>query len=177
MKCFTKLTFAILPLTLLAACASTPDEQAASSDTGAQTQPMTSGGGAQSMGADGSGGTQMNPLNDPNSLLSKRVIYFDFDKADIRPEFRDIVQAHAAYLGQNANVSVTLEGHADERGSREYNIGLGERRAIAVKNVLTLQGAGSSQVETVSYGEERPVAMGHDEQSWGLNRRVEIVYR
>ena len=178
MKFFTKLTVAVLPLTLLAACASTPDEQAGSSDTSsAQTQPMTSGDGAQSMGAGTSGSMQMNPLEDPNSLLSKRVIYFDFDKADIRAEFRDIVQAHAAYLGQNANVSVTLEGHADERGSREYNIGLGERRANAVKNVLTLQGAGGSQVETVSYGEERPVAMGHDEQSWGLNRRVEIVYR
>ncbi len=178
MKFVTKLTVAILPLTLLAACASTPDEQAPSSDTaGAQTQPMMPSDGAQSMGADTSGAMQMNPLDDPNSLLSKRVIYFDFDKADIRSEFRDIVQAHAAYLGQNANVSVTLEGHADERGTREYNIGLGERRANAVKNVLTLQGAGGSQVETVSYGEERPVAMGHDEQSWGLNRRVEIVYR
>jgi peptidoglycan-associated lipoprotein len=120
---------------------------------------------------------QMSPLDDPNSLLSKRVIYFDFDKADIRPEFRDIVQAHAAYLGQNSSVRVTLEGHADERGTREYNMGLGERRAIAVKNVLGLQGAGSGQLDSVSYGEERPVAAGHDEQSWGLNRRVEIIYR
>jgi len=177
MKFFTKLTVAILPIALLAGCASTPDEQASTSDGGAMTQPMTSGDGAQSMGAGTSGGMAMNPLDDPNSLLSKRVIYFDFDKSDIRPEFRDIVQAHATYLSQNANVSVTLEGHADERGSREYNIGLGERRANAVKNVLMLQGASGGQVETVSYGEERPVAMGHDEQSWAQNRRVEIVYR
>jgi len=178
MKFFTKLTVAVLPLALLAGCASTPDEQASTPDGGTMTQqPMTSGDGAQSMGADTSGGMAMNPLDDPNSLLSKRVIYFDFDKSDIRPEFRDIVQAHAAYLSQNANVSVTLEGHADERGSREYNIGLGERRANAVKNVLMLQGASGGQVETVSYGEERPVAMGHDEQSWAQNRRVEIVYR
>ncbi|MCC6207568.1 MAG: peptidoglycan-associated lipoprotein Pal [Gammaproteobacteria bacterium] len=175
MKFFTKLSVAVLPLALLAACASTPDEQASSANGGVQS--MGSSDGAQSMGADTSGAMQMNPLDDPNSLLSKRVIYFDFDKADIRPEFRDIVQAHAAYLSQNGNVSVTLEGHADERGSREYNIGLGERRAIAVKNVLMLQGAGGSQIETVSYGEERPVAMGHDDQSWSQNRRVEIVYR
>ena len=176
MKFFTKLTVAVLPLALLAACASTPEEQASTADSGAQA-PMTSGDGAQSIGAGGMGGAGMNPLDDPNSLLSKRVIYFDFDKSDIRPEFRDIVQAHATYLSQNANVSVTLEGHTDERGSREYNIGLGERRANAVKNVLMLQGASGSQIETVSYGEERAVAMGHDEQSWSQNRRVEIVYR
>jgi peptidoglycan-associated lipoprotein len=178
MNFVTKMAVAVLPLTLLAACASTPEEQAApSGDTGAaQTQPMAPSG-AESMGAGGAGGMQMSPLDDPNSLLSKRVIYFDFDKADIRPEFRDIVQAHAAYLGQNSSVRVTLEGHADERGTREYNMGLGERRAIAVKNVLGLQGAGSGQLDSVSYGEERPVAAGHDEQSWGLNRRVEIIYR
>ncbi|MCC6303247.1 MAG: peptidoglycan-associated lipoprotein Pal [Gammaproteobacteria bacterium] len=177
MKFFTKLTLAAVPLALLAACASTPDEQASTAGSGVETQPMTPSDGAQSMGTDTSGSARMNPLDDPNSLLSKRVIYFDFDKSDIRPEFRDIVQAHASYLSQNANVSVTLEGHTDERGSREYNIGLGERRANAVKNVLMLQGASGGQVETVSYGEERPVAMGHDEQSWGQNRRVEIVYR
>jgi len=177
MNFVTKLTVAVLPLTLLAACASTPEEQAAPADGGAaQTQPMMQDG-AESMGAGGVGGMQMSPLDDPNSLLSKRVIYFDFDKADIRPEFRDIVQAHAAYLSQNSNVHVTLEGHADERGTREYNMGLGERRGNSVKNVLTLQGAGAGQVDTVSYGEERPVTMGHDEQSWGLNRRVEIIYR
>lgn len=178
MKFFAKLTLAAVPLALLAACASTPDEQASTAGTdAAETQPMMPSDGAQTMGADTSGSMQMNPLDDPNSLLSKRVIYFDFDKSDIRPEFRDIVQAHATYLSQNGNVSVTLEGHTDERGSREYNIGLGERRANAVKNVLMLQGAGGGQIETVSYGEERPVAMGHDEQSWGQNRRVEIVYR
>lgn len=177
MKFFTKMTVAVLPLALLAACASTPEEQAAPADTGAAQTQTTTPGGAESMGAGGAGGFQGSPLDDPNSLLSKRVIYFDFDKADIKPEFRDIVQAHAAYLAQNANVKVTLQGHADERGTREYNMGLGERRAIAVKNVLTLQGASAGQVDTVSYGEERPVAQGHDEQSWGMNRRVEIIYR
>lgn len=177
MNFVTKMTVAVLPFALLAACASTPEEQAAPADTGS-TQTMTApGGGAETMGAGGNGGFQGSPLDDPNSLLSKRVIYFDFDKADIKAEYRDIVQAHAAYLGQNANVRVTLQGHADERGTREYNMGLGDRRANAVKNVLTLQGASAGQVDTVSYGEERPVAMGHDEQSWGQNRRVEIIYR
>jgi len=177
MNFLSKMAVVVLPFTLLAACASTPEEQAAPADAGggAQTSPM--GGGAESMPGGGGGMSQVDPLNDPNSLLSKRAIYFDFDKADIRPEFRDILQAHAAYLGQNSSVRVTLEGNTDERGTREYNMGLGERRANAVKNVLTLQGAGAGQVDTVSYGEERPVAMGHDEQSWSKNRRVDIVYR
>jgi peptidoglycan-associated lipoprotein len=175
MNFFTKMTVAVLPLALLAACASTPEEQTTSADTGAAATTAPAAG-AESMGAGNAGASQMNPLDDPNSLLSKRVIYFDFDKADIKPEYRDIVQAHAAYLAQNSGTKVTLEGNTDERGTREYNMGLGERRANAVKSVLTLQGASASQVDTVSYGEERPVAMGHDEQSWGQNRRVEIVY-
>jgi peptidoglycan-associated lipoprotein len=175
MNFFTKMTVAVLPLALLAACASTPEEQTTSADTGAAATTAPAAG-AESMGAGNAGASQMNPLDDPNSLLSKRVIYFDFDKADIKPEYRDIVQAHAAYLAQNSGTKVTLEGNTDERGTREYNMGLGERRANAVKSVLTLQGASAGQVDTVSYGEERPVAMGHDEQSWGQNRRVEIVY-
>ena len=177
MNFISKITVAVLPLALLAACASTPEEQSTSTGAGTAQSSTSTGSGAESMGAGSTGGAQMNPLDDPNSLLSKRVIYFDFDKADIKAEYRDIVQAHAAYLGQNPNVHVTLQGHADERGTREYNMGLGERRSIAVKNVLTLQGASAGQVETVSYGEERPVATGHDEASWAQNRRVEIIYR
>jgi len=120
---------------------------------------------------------QGNPLDDPNSLLSKRVVYFDFDKSDIKDEYRDIIAAHAAYLAEHPSARVTLEGNADERGSREYNMGLGERRAKAVSQFMLLQGAAASQIEVVSYGEERPVAFGHDEESWALNRRTEIVYK
>ncbi len=117
------------------------------------------------------------PLDDPDSLLSQRVVYFDFDKSDISDQARDIIAAHAGYLSDHPGASITLEGHADERGSREYNMGLGERRANAVRQVMMLQGASASQIEVISYGEERPAAFGHDEASWALNRRAEILYK
>ena len=109
-------------------------------------------------------------------VLAKRTIYFDFDSSEVRGEGTDIVAAHAKYLSANGSIKVRLEGHTDERGSREYNIGLGERRAQAVRRALLLQGAAESQVSTVSYGEERPAAAGSDEAAWTKNRRVEIVY-
>lgn len=116
------------------------------------------------------------PLNDPDSILAQRVVYFDFDRSDIKPEFVAILQAHAQHLAQNPNLRVTLEGHADERGSREYNIGLGNRRAQAVRRMMMLHGVADGQITTVSYGEERPVAMGQNEAAWARNRRVEIDY-
>src|SRR3954470_8145301 len=109
-------------------------------------------------------------------LLSKRVVYFDFDKSDIRADSQTVVAALAAYLAKNPAQKVRLEGHADERGSREYNIGLGERRAQAVRRALLLQGVAEVQLSTVSYGEERPAVAGSDEQAYAANRRVEIVY-
>jgi peptidoglycan-associated lipoprotein len=104
------------------------------------------------------------------------VIYFDFDQSELRAEYGDLLARHAQQLANNARVRVRLEGHADERGSREYNIGLGERRAQAVRRMLLIQGASASQISTVSFGEERPAAMGSDEEAYALNRRVEIVY-
>jgi peptidoglycan-associated lipoprotein len=112
----------------------------------------------------------------PGELLSKRIIYFDFDRSDIRADSQSIVAAHAAYLARNPAQKVRLEGHADERGSREYNIGLGERRGQAVRRALALSGVAETQLSTVSYGEERPAAAGSDEQAYSANRRVEIVY-
>jgi peptidoglycan-associated lipoprotein len=109
-------------------------------------------------------------------LLSKRVIYFDFDRADIRADSQSVLAAHAQYLAKNPSQKVRLEGHADERGSREYNIGLGERRGQAVRRAILLQGVAEGQLSTVSYGEERPAVAGSDEQAYALNRRVEIVY-
>src|SRR5262245_46956331 len=109
-------------------------------------------------------------------LLSKRVVYFDFDRADIRADSQAVVSAHAAWLAKNPSQKVRLEGHADERGSREYNIGLGERRGQAVRRALLLSGVAEAQLSTVSYGEERPAVAGSDEQAYALNRRVEIVY-
>jgi len=108
--------------------------------------------------------------------MAQRVIYFDFDNADIRPEYREVLANHAQYAATNPSMKVRLEGHADERGSREYNIGLGERRAQAVRRALMLQGTGDAQLVTVSYGEERPAESGSDEAAWAKNRRVELVY-
>jgi peptidoglycan-associated lipoprotein len=104
------------------------------------------------------------------------VIYFDFDQSELRPEYGDLLARHAQHLTNNSNIQVRLEGHADERGSREYNIGLGERRSQAVRRMLLIQGATAEQISTVSFGEERPAAMGSDEEAYSLNRRVEIKY-
>jgi len=109
-------------------------------------------------------------------LLAKRIIYFEFNQAIINDDDREFISAHAKYLSDNSGTKVVLEGHADERGTREYNISLGERRAKAVMQLLVLQGASKSQLQVISFGEERPVALGHDESSWAQNRRVELMY-
>lgn len=115
-------------------------------------------------------------LKDPNNPLSKRVIYFDFDSDAIREEFRGLIEAHAGFLKGNRAARIILQGHTDERGSRDYNLALGQRRAESVKQALTLMGVENDQVETVSLGEEKPVQEGHDEAAWKQNRRSEIHY-
>ena len=104
------------------------------------------------------------------------VIYFDFDRSEIRPEYASLISSHAKFLAGSGAVKIRVEGHTDERGSREYNIALAERRAQAVRRALMLQGAGDAQLTTVSYGEERPAAAGSDEAAYEKNRRVELVY-
>jgi peptidoglycan-associated lipoprotein len=120
--------------------------------------------------------TNKENFTNPESLLSKNVIYFDFDRSNVKAEYRDIVAAHATYLGSNSIARVTLEGHADERGTREYNLGLAERRGNSVTGLLTAGGGSASQLGVVSYGEERPVCRVSNEDCWWQNRRVEIVY-
>ena len=116
-------------------------------------------------------------LAEPDSVLASRVIYFAFDSAKIADESLAVLEAHGNFIATNGNVNVRLEGHTDERGTREYNIALGDRRAQSVRRVLLFQGASAAQVETVSYGEEQPAMTGHDEDAWTKNRRVEIVYQ
>lgn len=116
------------------------------------------------------------PLDDPQSPLATRIVYFDLDSSEIRAEDRSVVEAHAAYLAARPQARLRLEGHADERGSREYNIALGERRINAVSQLMGLLGVSEEQLTSVSYGEERPAALGHDESAWQLNRRVELQY-
>jgi peptidoglycan-associated lipoprotein len=154
---------------LFAGCSSTGSK---GDDPGASVED----GGATVMGASQGGTWSGNPLDNPNSLLSTRTIYFDFDQSTIRSEFIDVLRAHAAYLNSNRSVGVMVEGHADERGSREYNIALGERRANTIKRFLEAEGVSYSQINTISYGEERAVAFGHDEASWAENRRGVLAY-
>ncbi len=114
---------------------------------------------------------------DPNSAISKqRSIYFDFDVFTIKPQYNSVIEQHAAYLKANPQLQVRLEGNADERGSREYNLSLGQKRSESVKRAMTTLGATAGQQEAVSFGEEKPKAAGHDETSWAENRRVDIVY-
>ncbi len=118
----------------------------------------------------------VNPLKDPANILSKRIIYFDYDKDAVKSEFQAIVQAHAKFLADNRGRKIRLEGHADERGSREYNMALGQRRADAVRKATNLLGIGNERMESISFGEDKPRAQGSDEAAWSQNRRVEIVY-
>lgn len=156
----------------LAACKSTPEPTEAPVEDTSTPAPTVD----TSTGPDPRDYTDARNFDNPESLLSKRVIYFDFDKSTVRPEFRDLISAHAAYMASSGSARVTLEGHADERGTREYNLGLGERRGNAVSGLLSAQGSRGNQLSVVSYGEERPTCRVSDENCWGQNRRVEIVY-
>ena len=164
--------FLVLGLTACQKKQTRPDEQGA-------TAPAD--GGASTSGVDGSTTGQASDMQTAQqealaALKTRSVIYFDYDSSEIRSEYLQVVAAHAAYLAKYPNAKVRLEGHTDERGSREYNIGLGERRAQAVRRALQLQGVTEAQIATVSYGEERPAVAGGGESSHAQNRRVELVH-
>lgn len=148
---------------------------------GSQTTQSSSGSGSESPTTSGSllDGDPNGPgrgLNTETGPYARKVIYFDFDKSEIKPEYADIVTTAAHTLSANPGVKLKLEGNTDARGTREYNIGLGERRAQAVRRALMLQGVAESQLSTVSFGAERPSTEGDDETAWSKNRRVELVY-
>lgn len=162
------------------------DTEIGSGQTAPGDQAMTEGVdpgsdffGVETQGIDGqSQGGQFAdaPWNDPGNTLSNRVIYFDFDSSEVRPEYFDVISTHAQYVSGASQVSVILEGHADERGTREYNIALGEQRAISISKMMKLQGVQETQIRVLSYGEEKPDSLEHNENGWNLNRRVEIAY-
>lgn len=158
-------------------CASTDktDQAGASVEDRAvsQARPAESTTQARPLASDAVRGNQ---LTDPANILSKRSVYFDVDSSAVKDEYRAQLEAHARYLSANPNTRVTLQGNCDETGSREYNLALGQRRADAVKQVLTVLGVRASQIETVSFGEEKPKAAGHDEAAYRENRRTDIVY-
>jgi peptidoglycan-associated lipoprotein len=139
-----------------------------------------SGGAGGAGGAFGSGsggrGSWGAALDDPNSPLHVRVVYFDFDSSEIKSESQGVLRAHGKFLGATREAKVSLQGHTDERGTREYNLALGERRALSVRRFLAAEGASEQQLDVVSYGEESPADSGHSESAWSQNRRVELVY-
>ncbi|HIE90290.1 MAG: OmpA family protein [Methylophilaceae bacterium] len=186
-KLYSKLLIAAAISMLLVACQSTPMKSAVPADTRAlpvpadtRALPGDSSDSSDIKGAviDGSTSSNMSELNDPDNILSKRNIYFDYNSDAIRVEFRPNIEAHAKYLQEHGAAKVMLQGNADERGTREYNLSLGQRRSVSVKKALNILGVSDSQIETVSYGEENASAYcSFDSDScYQLDRRVEIVY-
>jgi peptidoglycan-associated lipoprotein len=174
---------AVLATAILAACGSTPtkeqdgaaveDRGAASSQPAAKPPATATGPTTKPLDPNAVSG---NPLKDPSNVLSKRSIYFELDSNIVKEEFKPLVAAHARYLQQNRGQKMTVQGNTDERGSREYNLALGQRRAEAVRKALEVYGVKAAQIEAVSFGEERPKASGHDEPAWAQNRRADIAY-
>ncbi|RBO82856.1 peptidoglycan-associated lipoprotein Pal [Marinomonas aquiplantarum] len=150
-------------------------EDSAAADSTDQSFGAGEDGAVTSVIVDDSAEATEEPMVDPLAGVDT-VFYFDFDKSIVRPAAREALAKHAEFLVANPDARIVLEGHADERGTREYNMALGERRAKAVSRYLTIQGVAASQIETVSFGEEVPVAFGHDADAWQLNRRVEVRY-
>ena len=177
-----RILWAVLFASLLAACASTQttDSQppAAVEDrgggkpgaSGVQAKPIT---GVDLTGRPGTGAAA---LKDPNNILSKRSVYYEFDKYDVKDEYKPMIEAHARYLRENGATRMLIQGNTDERGSREYNIALGQRRAESVKRMLLLLGGREDQIEAVSLGEEKPRATGTGEEAWAQNRRSDMLY-
>jgi peptidoglycan-associated lipoprotein len=163
---------------LIAGCSSTPD---APEQGGAPVESRDAGSGSgtsvTTVTTPGLGSTKLPPeLTDPKSILAKRSIYFDYDKYEVKPEYKDLVTAHAKFLSSHGQFKMLIQGNTDDRGSREYNLALGQKRADAIKKMLTLLGAREEQVESVSLGEEKPKNEGQNEAAWAENRRGDMLY-
>ena len=170
------IAFSLAALALvMAACSSTPE----SSDPAAGA-PVESRGGGSSVTTVTTGGVETGRLpavlTDPKSILSRRSVYFDYDSYEVKAEYKDLVTAHAKFLTENRQFKVLIQGNTDERGSREYNLALGQKRADAIRKMLALLGAREEQLESVSLGEEKPKNEGHDEAAWAENRRGDMLY-
>ncbi len=184
----TKLIMAVSLAVLLVACKSTPmvpakvEDKSPAPPTTATTPPVVANTGADTgavkeVVADSSANDAgNNPLKDPNNILSKRNIYFDYDSDAVKAEYRPLVEAHAKYLLAHADAKMVVQGNTDERGTREYNLALGQRRSVAVKKALNLLGVQDKQIETVSYGEEKAAVNCADDACFAQNRRADIVY-
>lgn len=172
-----KIALSLMMTALLAACSSTPK-----TDGSGQTQaPVTNGTVISGSGGDGTSGNDLaqkgyNPLTDPNNPLSQRRVYFDYDSFVVKQDFTPLVETHSKYLLDNKSARVIVQGHTDNRGTAEYNLALGQKRADAVKKLMNAYGVQDAQIETVSFGEEKPLEQGDTEEAWERNRRAEIVY-
>jgi peptidoglycan-associated lipoprotein len=171
-----KLSMSVLLISMLAACASDKPAEVASAPV-APTETPAAAPAPVAETAQTAAPVSTDALDDTNSILAKRSAFFDFDKSVIKADDKPMVQAHGQYLGGHSDRKVVVEGNADERGSSEYNLALGSRRAVAVKKMLIVSGAKAGQISTVSFGEEKPKASGHDEAAWSQNRRADIVYK
>ncbi len=173
-----RLFVSVLMAMMLAACSSKAVKQTpapAVQDKSPSTQATPADGSAATSGMAESG-MSVNPLKDPNNILSQRSVYFDFDKDEVKSEYRALIEAHAKYLLAHADAKVFLKGNTDDRGAREYNLSLGQRRAVAVKKVLNLLGVQDKQIETVSFGEEKAQTNCRDDACYKKDRRVDIAY-
>ena len=176
-----RLSYAVLALLAagLNGCATTDTQQdpnaAASSASSTSSSSATTGSRSGSNVGAGSQGSAVPPVGGAPDL--KRSVYYEFDKYEIKPEYRTLVESHARWLKANPQARLTIEGNADEQGSREYNLALGQRRAESVSKLMTLMGVRAEQVEAISYGEERPRSDGHDEKAWAQNRRSDFARR
>jgi peptidoglycan-associated lipoprotein len=173
------LIFAAFIAVALVGCKTTPTDESAPVEDKSATATTPGGattGGTSGTGVSGTSTGSSNPLRDPNNILSKRSVYFDFDSYVVRDEFKPLVEAHAKYLQSNRNARMTIQGNADERGSHEYNVALAQKRSDSVKRMMVLLGVTEIQVETVSFGKEKPRNSGHDEVAWAENRRDDMVY-
>lgn len=159
-----------------AGCATTPKEQSPQATASVYSNGQNRAPETATAGVETRGPSYVGPWEDPASPLHNRIIYFDYDNAEIKPEYLALLRTHAGYLGSHADTRVTLEGHTDERGTREYNLALGDRRAEAVRRLMLAEGVSPNQLNTLSYGEERPADPGHGEDAWRQNRRVIIQY-
>ena len=172
-----KLALYLVVAAVAAACASKETKEPAVSDRSSAVPPITAGGTTgTTRPTQPTQPMARNELTDPSSPLSKRSVYFDYDSNAVKDEYRGLVTAHSRYLADKRDSRIRIEGNCDERGSREYNLALGQRRAESVKKVMTVLGVSDGRIETTSYGEEKPVAMGHDEAAWAQNRRADIKY-
>jgi peptidoglycan-associated lipoprotein len=174
---FLRLSLVVVTAAAFAGCATEGNQDSSNSSAGAQPAARSAGASPAPAPAPDSATGIMMGASGAKSAPMMHSIYYAYDRSEVTPESRKVIEANAEYLRQNPKVKVVVEGNADERGSAEYNVALGQRRADGVSKIMTLLGINSDRIETVSFGKEKPKVVGHDESAWSQNRRSDIVFR